>query len=87
MARLPFAKVRESCLRHDDCPEEIGFYLCAEIRHRRIFDGREIAISCIVDNNVQRAKRIDCRLHRTGSRRLVGHVQLEELHLVTVALR
>jgi hypothetical protein len=55
MARLPSAKVGKSRLRHDDCPEEVRFDLCAEIRHRRVFNGREIAVSCIVDNNIQRA--------------------------------
>jgi hypothetical protein len=66
MACLPFAKVRQGRLRYDDGPEEVGFDLCAEIRHGRVFDRRQIAVSRIVDNNIQRAKRIDRRLHRTG---------------------
>src|ERR1700743_2946440 len=31
MASFPLAKIRESCLRHDDCAEEIRLDLCAEI--------------------------------------------------------
>src|SRR6266478_1429871 len=68
-------------------PEEIRFDLCAKIRHRRVFDGREIAVSCVVDNNLQRAKGADRRLHCARCRGLVGHVQREELDLVTAALR
>ena len=59
---FPFAKVRKGCLRHDDRPKEVRFDLCAEIRQRRVLDGQDFAVSCIVDNNIQRAKRIDCRL-------------------------
>src|SRR6266851_2306646 len=87
MTGFPLAKVRKSGLRHDDRPEEIRFDLCAKIRHRRVFDGREIAVSCVVDNNLQRAKGTDRRLHCARCRGLVGHVQREELDLVTVALR
>jgi len=87
MTGFPLAKVRKSGLRHDDRPEEIRFDLCAKIRHLRVFDGREIAVSCVVDNNLQRAKGADRRLYCARCRGLVGHVQREELDLVTVALR
>jgi hypothetical protein len=66
------AKVRKSGLRHDDRPEEIRFDLCAKIRHRRVFDGREIAVSPPSLRSLPRTRR---------------HVQREELDLVTVALR
>ena len=60
MTGFPLAKVRKSgTLRHDDRPEEIRFDLCAKIRQRRVFDGREIAVSGVVDNNLQRAKGAD----------------------------
>jgi len=68
-------------------PEEIRFDLGTKIRHRRIFDRREIAVSCVVDDNVQRAKSTDRRLHCARCCGLVGHVQREELDLVNVALR
>src|SRR5262249_23480779 len=71
---LPFPKVRESCLGHDDRAEEVRFDLCAEIRYRRVFDGREIAVTRVVDNYVQEPKRINCRPYRTGRPCFVSHV-------------
>jgi hypothetical protein len=48
--------------------------ICARKSDMGVFDRREIAVSRVVDNNVQRAKRIDGCLHGISRCGLVGHI-------------
>ena len=86
MACFLSTKIRKSCLGHDNRSEEIRFDLCPEFRQRRVFDGRKIAISCIVDDHIQRAKSIDRRPYRVSRRCFVGNIQREELDLIPISL-
>src|ERR1700689_5154784 len=82
MTALPFAEIRKGCLCHNDGPEEVRFDLRAKIRHGCVFDRREIAVSRVVDNNVQRAKRIDSCVHsssRGGGRALWRAYRADQL--------
>src|SRR3984893_1188571 len=82
-----FAKIPKSCLRHNNRSKEVRFDLCPEFRSRRVFDGRKIAISRIVNDHIQRAKYIDRRHYRVFCCCFVGHIHCEELDLISISFR
>src|SRR5580698_10210151 len=53
----------------------------------RVFNGRKIAISRIVNDHIQRAKYIDRRHYRVCCCCFVGHIHCEELDLISISFR
>jgi len=57
--RYTLTEVREHRLRHNDDAEQIRFNLCAEIRERGIFYGAYVAITGIVNKDVEATESFD----------------------------
>src|SRR5207237_9360152 len=69
-----------------DHAEQSRFDLRAEVLHARVFDRSEVAVASVVDEHVETAERVDCRLDRCRRGALVCYVESYRANLVAVAL-
>ena len=76
------AKQRDGCLGHDDGAEEVGLDLRSEGIDRRVLDRRHVAVSGVVDDDVQAAEPIQGGRHGTGGRRLIRDIERQSDHTV-----
>ncbi len=66
---------RQRSLGDDDRSEEVRFDLGTELGKACILNRADIAVTCIVDENIQPAEPVDRRLHGRCGRPLIGYIE------------
>ena len=81
MSRLALTEVWKDGLGHDDHAEEIGLDLSTNIVEWRIFHWRNVSVTRVVDEHVQAAEVLNCRVYGGLSLHFLSDVERDRKNL------